>query len=293
MVEKQTVAMIGLTAIILIFTGGAVGNTPASPILGVVAPMIIPALLTSFLLMILAYGRQLIEILGAVLMARPIQQGRRPVSLLGTIIAWAVIIALAAVVLRPEFARILASALQQAAEVFSSTLNVFRQPTQDVGQPSASASNVFLSYYTIAVFGAIVIVSFSLLLGAIRMVYTEIRAAPGNPAFRENVLNVIQDARDKLEAHERYHETILECYRQMCETLSVKGHNIQPEQTAREFAENLSGKLDLGTDSVKGLTFLFEEARYSDHEIGDEKRGLAVNYLSSLENALAGVGVRI
>jgi hypothetical protein len=76
----------------------------------------------------------------------------------------------------------------------------------------------------------------------------------------------------------------------MCETLSEKGHNIQPAQTPREFVQNVSRKLDLKADSVKGLTFLFEEARYSNHNIGDEKRGMALNYLRSLEHALVGVG---
>jgi hypothetical protein len=73
----------------------------------------------------------------------------------------------------------------------------------------------------------------------------------------------------------------------MCEVLSGRGFIIRADQTAREFASTVSKKLSLGNDAVKGLTFLFEEARYSDHVINDDQRRLAVNKLGSLENALS------
>jgi len=283
---------IGLTVIVLFFTGAAMGAMPSNPVLGVVAPIIVPALLTWYLLMILAYGRRIIEMLAAFVFAPPVPQGRRTHSLIATILAWVMIIALAAVVIRPEFARLIASVLQQTAQVFSSTMNVFPQSTQPGIQPTPSASNVILYYYTILAFGAIIIVSFSLLFGAFRKAYMERHAVPGDMELRENALSAIQGTVANLEARQKYHETILECYRQMCEALSGKGHSIQPAQTAREFAENVSRKLDLRTDCVRGLSFLFEEARYSNHQIEDEKRGLALNYLRSLEHALVGVGAR-
>jgi hypothetical protein len=150
-----------------------------------------------------------------------------------------------------------------------------------------------LFYYTILVFGAIILVSFSLILGALRSAYLERRALTDNSELKNGTLDIIQDAMAKLESRQKYNEIILECYRQMCETLSGKGHlSIQPAQTPREFADGVSGQLDLDAESVKGLTFLFEEARYSKHTIGDDKRGLALNYLRSLEHALIGVGAK-
>jgi len=106
------------------------------------------------------------------------------------------------------------------------------------------------------------------------------------------MLQAVQQARAKLKASEKYYETILDCYKQMCRVLSDSGHSIRPTETPREFAQSVSKKLELGTDSVLGLTFLFEEARYSNHRIGDEKKELAVNYLGSLEQVLLSVGVK-
>jgi hypothetical protein len=228
--------------------------------------------------------------LAAFLLLPRAPQGRRTQSLITAILAWVIVIALAVVVLRPEFTRLIANAFQQTAQLLASTLNVFSQPIQIGVQPNPSASYVALYYYTIVVFGAIILVSFSLLLGALRKAYVENRDLPTDLRLKESALDIIKGTRSKLEARQKYTEAIFECYRQMCEILSEKGHNIQPAQTPREFAQNVSRKLDLKADSVKGLTFLFEEARYSNHNIGDEKRGMALNYLRSLEHALVGVG---
>jgi hypothetical protein len=293
MFEKQTVALVGLTAVILVLTGAAVGSAPSSPMLGVVAPVIIPALLTWYLLMILAYGGRIIEILAAFLVLRPLKETRQTQSMLATVLAWVIVIALAVVIIRPEIMQSLAGAFQQAAEVFSSSANVLSQTNQAGVESNPSPSNVVLYYYAILVFGAILVVSFSLFLGGLRKAYTEIRAQSGEHRLREDVLGVVKSTRAKLEARDRYPDAIIECYQQMCEILSRRGHEIGPAQTAREFAEHVSGKLDLATDLVKGLTFLFEEARYSDHQIGDEKRSIALNYLYSLEHALVGDGVKI
>jgi hypothetical protein len=78
----------------------------------------------------------------------------------------------------------------------------------------------------------------------------------------------------------------------MCAILSDRGFLISPTQTAREFGENVSRKLELGGASVSGLTFLFEEARYSDHLIEDQKRHLAMDYLNSLERVLTSVDMK-
>jgi hypothetical protein len=293
MPEKQTISLIVLTAVILILTGAAVGKTPGIPALGVVAPIIIPALLTWYLLMILAYGRRIIEILTAFFLTRPKQEGRRTQSLLATILAWVIVLIIVVVIMRPEVANLLAKAIQQVAQAFSSTLNTLRQTPQPATTSNPSAPNMIMLYYSLIIFGGIILVSFSLFFGALRRAYKEIRTISADEQeLRKEVLEVVQGTRTKLQTNERYHEAILECYQRMCEILSGRGHEIQPSQTAREFAERISGKLEIETESVTGLTFLFEEARYSDHEIGDEKRGLALNYLSSLEHALLSVGAK-
>ena len=73
----------------------------------------------------------------------------------------------------------------------------------------------------------------------------------------------------------------------MCEMLSREGLNIRLDETAREFSAEASSKLRLGSDAVRSLTFLFEEARYSAHDIEEEKRTAALSELEILERALA------
>lgn len=293
MFQKQTVALVGLTVVILVLTGAAAGSAPSSSMLGVVAPAIIPAVLTWYLLVILAYGRRIIEMLAAFLVARPLKEIRQTQSMLATVLACAIVIVLAVIIIRFEAVQSLAGAFQRAAEVFSSGVNLLSQTNQARVEPNPSLSNVLLYYYGSLVLGAILVVSFFLFLGALRKAYTEMRVQSGEQGLREDVLGVVQDTRTRLQTRERYHEAIIECYRQMCEILSSRGFDVGPAQTAREIAERVSGRLHLATDLVKGLTLLFEEARYSDHQIGDEKRGIALSYLNSLEHALVGDGVKL
>ena len=285
-------ALVGLALIIVVLTGATIGRAPSSQTLGVVAPVIIPALLTWYLLVILAYGQRIIEMLAAFFVARPLKETTYTQSFLSSVLALVIVLALAVVIIRYEVVQSLASAFQHAAAVFSLGANVSSQTNQIRAHSSPSPSEVFLYYYGVLVLGAIVVVSFSLLLGGLRRAYTEIRAQTGKQTLRDDVLGVVQRTRAKLEARERYHEAIIECYRQMCDILSSRGFDVRPAQTPREFAEQVSEKLDLTTDSVKGLTYLFEEARYSDHLIEDEKRHTAVNYLNSLEDALVGNGAQ-
>jgi len=292
MFEKQTAALVGLAVIIVVLTGASIGSAPSTPILGVVAPVIIPALLTWYLLVILAYGQRIIEMLAAFFVARPLKETRYTQSLLSSVLGLVIVVALAVVIVRFEVLQNLASAFQQAAEVFSSNANALSPTNQMRAESSPSPIDVFLYYYGWLILGAIVVVSFCLFLGGMRKAYTEIRAGTGEQRLREDVLEVVQGTRAKLEARERYDEAIIECYRQMCDILSSRGYDVTPAQTAREFATQVSEKLDLATDSVKGLTYLFEEARYSDHRIEDEKRQIAVNYLNSLEHALMDVGAQ-
>jgi len=72
----------------------------------------------------------------------------------------------------------------------------------------------------------------------------------------------------------------------MCNVLLDCGFRIAPTQTASEFARNVSIRLGLGGSAVNGLTFLFEEARYSNHQIDDSRRADAISQLENLERSL-------
>jgi hypothetical protein len=75
----------------------------------------------------------------------------------------------------------------------------------------------------------------------------------------------------------------------MCRVLLLHGFKTELYETASEFSRSISDKLGLERESVKGLTSLFEEARYSNHQIDNAKRTEALNQLETLERSLSTV----
>jgi hypothetical protein len=289
MLRKQTAILTGLMAIVLILTGSTVRGTGSPAALAVLSPLIIPALFTLYLIGILVYCRTIIEALAAFLVSGPRNGGRHTPALLATILGWAIILGIAGLILyyRTGLVQLLLGSLQQAG-VLLSTFGGLVQTAQQQTPSSPTASNMIMSFYTIIVFGAISLVSFSLLLAALYKAYNDARSLPlGAPESpRKEVLKAVQEALTNLQGSERFHEVILKCYKNMCLILSDRGYVIGAAQTAREFAESLSSKLDLGAESVSGLTLLFEEARYSNHPITEKEREIALVHLNSLELVL-------
>jgi hypothetical protein len=249
--------------------------------------MIAPALFTLYLIGVLAYGRTIIEALAAFLGRGPRYEGQRTPTLLATIFGWAILLSIIGLILhyRTDLLQNMVGSLQQAG-VLLSTLGAPAQISQAPSSPTAS--NMILFYYTIIVSGTIALVSFGLLFAALHKVYKDARLMSPVALERpkQEVLKVVQETLVNLHGSERFHEVILKCYKDMCLTLSERGYIIGATQTAREFAEGISSKLDLGVESVRGLTFLFEEARYSSHPITEKAREIALSHLNSLELAL-------
>jgi hypothetical protein len=230
----------------------------------------------------------ILEVLAAFFVSRPKEEGHQR-SLLATVIAYAIVIGLVLVLLRSGLPQSVLRALQQAAAFFSAGNRTLSIPQAKVAS-NPSSMIILLSYYSILMFVVILLVSFSLFVLGFHKAFNyapEFPSVDKGKQLRREALEVVQEALTELKATNGYHETILKCYKQMCKILSDKGFTIGLAQTPREFAYSISEKLRLGSEPVKGLTFLFEEARYSGHPIDDDKRALAVSELDSLERALA------
>jgi len=105
--------------------------------------------------------------------------------------------------------------------------------------------------------------------------------------LRKSAVDAVQLAITALITAKEYREVILQCYRRMCTILADSGIVTKQSETAREFAVGISRKLQMSTGAVHGLTFLFEEARYSNHQMTDQKRAAALNHLQSLQQELS------
>jgi hypothetical protein len=289
MLQKGWAVSAVLLCVIVIFTILTAGYQPKPVLIGRFAEFLIPALLTLYLLILLYSARIIIDVIASFLLGNRQRGGWRGNSwavLIGYVIAAILIVLL----IRTMALQRMMGALEA---VVTSTASILRIGQAEQAKSTVSAESPYLFYYIAIVFSAIVLVSFTLLLGGVRTAYRwalEERSTINPDALRRETLQVVQRAARELRITDDYRATILNCYREMCRVLSLHGFRTELYETASEFSGSVSRKLSLGGDSVRGLTLLFEEARYSDHQMDDPKRAEALNQLESLERSLGDLG---
>jgi hypothetical protein len=290
--KKDAVVLVGLLVTILFLTGTVAGATPRSPILAAFAPILALALMTWYLIILIAHRDEVITALAAILLLRRRGQPAKT-NLLLTLVSYGVLIGLAIIFLSSGIP-------QRIANGLAGIINATGSGTQISSPPVSPIAGLFptapIVYYGAFVFVAIFVVSLLILIQGFRLALQNRGAAAGEEEqeveVKQDVADVVQQAIKNLKVTEGYHETILQCYQRMCKILSDAGIEPSPSETAREFAEDISLKLRVGSNAVQGLTFLFEEARYSAHQITEQKRIMALRHLESLQQALsANVGV--
>src|SRR2546426_7166200 len=79
---------------------------------------------------------------------------------------------------------------------------------------------------------------------------------------------------------------IIACYQNLIATVSRLGAPVPSDLTARELERAIRFTFTLKGSGTSELTQLFEEARYSLHEIRDEDAAKAHNYLESIAGEL-------
>ena len=94
---------------------------------------------------------------------------------------------------------------------------------------------------------------------------------------------VIRRALYGLLTGDEYRKTIFEAYRKMCAHLADHGYAREDHVTPAEFAKAMRLALPLDTESLRALTRLFEEARYSNHQIGERSRQSAIENLRRVQ----------
>jgi hypothetical protein len=293
---KQTKVLTGLLLTILILTGVIAGaNARAPPILGSLAPILALAFMTWYLILLIVNRDEIIAALAAILLSRH-RDNEPKANFLFTIIVYSIFIGIMILVLWSGLPQRFLNGLQGII-IQSTTGNQTSPPPQ-----ITPIANLFptapIIYYGVFVFAAIFIVSLLLILRGVHSAFQSRQAVlqehEEEIELKQEAFEAVQETIVRLKSSKEYHETICQCYQRMCKILSDAGLTISPTETAREFAEGISAKLGVGRDAVRGLTFLFEEARYSDHRINEEKRVTALSYLESLQQVLSssvGLGV--
>ena len=91
-----------------------------------------------------------------------------------------------------------------------------------------------------------------------------------------------------LESGTDFRTAVMACYQRMCTLIAARGVSGQEVLTAREIEGLALAELGLSQGGVDDLTNLFEEARYSAHDIGPRQRDRAVECLTSIRRELEG-----
>ena len=173
--------------------------------------------------------------------------------------------------------------------------NFTSTPWSIIPQPSASTS-IIVGYASGIIVLVIAVVGALIMFQAVRETSWEFEEPPQDSPeerVKESALLAVQEAIHRIEAEEDFRMAVMRCYRRLCETLEEHGVQSMEYQTAREYESAVSDVLDIPADPLSVLTDLFEEARYSLHEIGEKEQNRALSSLVDIRDHLSGVSADV
>ena len=109
-----------------------------------------------------------------------------------------------------------------------------------------------------------------------------------NRQKQQNVSSIQEIAREtihRLQKNDDDKQSVINCYKQMCDWLNKKGIKKGSYQTPREFAIAIRNYLKIKPENLYALTQIFEKARYSNHEISNIEKEAAIESLNEIVNA--------
>jgi len=113
-------------------------------------------------------------------------------------------------------------------------------------------------------------------------------AIPLEPSVAEDFVATISDAIGDLEAEPDARRAVIAAYARMEGVLARHGLRRKPSETPVEYLGRILGGLTSRSDAVARLTGLFEEAKFSRHEIDGAMKSDAIDALSAIRDDLQG-----
>jgi plastocyanin len=100
----------------------------------------------------------------------------------------------------------------------------------------------------------------------------------------EVIRGILTDSLMALKASNNYIEAIFDCYKNLIKFFRSKGAMKKVFETTREFEDVISNMLTgvIPPEEMNVFFSIFEEARYSDHEIGSDQRDRAIQVLQQM-----------
>ena len=103
----------------------------------------------------------------------------------------------------------------------------------------------------------------------------------------EALRGILTDTMLQLKAANEYIAIIFDCYKQLVKHFRRHGFMKKVYETTREFESAVRGAFHmLPADQLDAFIAIFEEARYSDHDIGPSHRDRAVSTLNEITKSL-------
>jgi hypothetical protein len=97
---------------------------------------------------------------------------------------------------------------------------------------------------------------------------------------------VIRRAADRLVAGNVYAATIFRAYREMASTLRAYGQLRKDSETFREFESAVRMALPIDQENLDDFLTVLEEARYSEHDIGEGEKERAIVALKGVQSSI-------
>jgi len=149
-------------------------------------------------------------------------------------------------------------------------------PEIRLGEPPSSSSGGLWTTQALLLAG--ISLSTLTLVGA--MMYNNYRERRKVEILR----GILTDALMSLKASNNYIEAIFSCYKDLIKYFRMKGAMKKVFETTREFEDVINNMLGgiVPPEELDTFFSIFEEARYSDHEIGSEERDRAIQIFQSM-----------
>ena len=149
-------------------------------------------------------------------------------------------------------------------------------PVIFLGTPEVDAKASFLTTQVVVISG--IALSAIVLVGAV--MYNNYRERRKVEVLR----GILTDALMSLKASNNYIEAVFSCYKDLIKYFRMRGAMKKVFETTREFEDVINNMLGgiIPPEELDTFFTIFEEARYSDHEIGSEERDRAIQIFQSM-----------
>tara|TARA_B100001758_G_scaffold37597_1_gene28842 strand:+ start:97 stop:1257 length:1161 start_codon:yes stop_codon:yes gene_type:complete len=155
--------------------------------------------------------------------------------------------------------------------------------THEVHYQKASVSDQSDGIFTPSTIMAIIIVLLGAAIAGV-MYYQRVVARRQVEALR----GILTDTMLQLQAANEYIAIIFDCYKQLVKHFRRHGFMKKVYETTREFESAVRGAFHMvPADQLDSFIAIFEEARYSDHEIGPSHRDRAIETLNVIAQSLS------